>query len=293
MSGRAAREQRLLLAPAALLLGAAVVAPIVRLVWLSLQRSEAFARSGSRFAGLESYARAWQDGRWWAAIAHTSVFAGTSVALELGLGIAFALLLDCSFPGRRWVRAVVLVPWALPSAVMALAWGWIFNDSFGVLNDLLTRFGLVHGPVAWLGQPGTAMAAMVVADVWKTTPFMALLILAGLQIIGADVYEAAKIDGANRWQQFRYVTWPLVTPTTFFVLIISTIALLVGAFDQISVMTNGGPLDASNVLVFNIYRTAFIYFQMGYASAMAYVLFLVVLGFTTVQWVLQKRWVHY
>jgi len=111
--------------------------------------------------------------------------------------------------------------------------------------------------------------------------------------VDRTLYEAARIDGANRWQQFRYITWPLVTPTTFFVLIITTIALLVGAFDQISVMTNGGPLDASNVLVFNIYRTAFVYFQMGYASAMAYVLFLVILCFTAVQWVLQKRWVHY
>jgi len=103
----------------------------------------------------------------------------------------------------------------------------------------------------------------------------------------------ARIDGATTWQQFRYVTWPLVTPTTFFVLIITTISLLIGAFDMINVMTQGGPLDASNVFVFNIWRTAFVYFQMGYASAMAYVLFLVVLAFTTVQWILQKRWVHY
>ena len=177
----ATRERFAMLLPAALLLGIVVGVPMVRLALLSLERTDAGAGLASSFAGFEMFERLWRDGRWWAALRNTAVFTIVSVGIELVLGAAFALLLDRSFPGRRWARAVVLIPWALPTAVMALAWGWIFNDSFGVLNDLLLRAGLVSGPVAWLGQSQTAMAAMIVADVWKTTPFVALVVLAGLQ----------------------------------------------------------------------------------------------------------------
>ena len=139
------------------------------------------------------------------------------------------------------------------------------------------------------------LPALIIATIWHRVPLNIIFYLAALQTVPRSLYEAAEIDGANRWQQFRHITWPLVTPTTFFVLIITTISLLIGAFDLVNVMTSGqgGPLDASNVFVFNIYRTAFTYFQMGYASAMAYILFLVVLAFTAIQWWLQKRWVHY
>jgi multiple sugar transport system permease protein len=129
--------------------------------------------------------------------------------------------------------------------------------------------------------------------IWGRVPLNIIFYLAALQGVPRSLYEAAEIDGAGAWAKFRYVTWPMVTPTTFFVLIITTIGLLLGAFDMVNVMTQGGPLDASNVFVFNIYRTAFVYFQMGYASAMAYMLFMLVLGFTAVQWVMQRRWVHY
>jgi multiple sugar transport system permease protein len=124
-------------------------------------------------------------------------------------------------------------------------------------------------------------------------PLNIIFFLAALQGVPRELYEAAETDGAGTWQRFRYVTWPMITPTTFFVLIVTTINLLLGAFDMVNVMTQGGPLDASNVFVFNIYRTAFTFFQMGYASAMAYILFLIVLVFTLAQWALQRRWVHY
>jgi multiple sugar transport system permease protein len=135
--------------------------------------------------------------------------------------------------------------------------------------------------------------ALIVVAVWHRIPLNIILYLAALQSVPRSLYEAATIDGAGPWAQFRHVTWPMVTPTTFFVLIITVISLTVGGFDQVSVMTQGNPLNASNILVFNIWRTAFVYFQMGYASAMAFILFAVVLLFTAAQWWLQRRWVHY
>ena len=140
----ASRGRWALLLPAALLMAVAVLAPIVRLIALSLERTELTAGLHSSFAGIEMYMRAWRDGRWWSAVGNTLEFTAWSVGTEMLLGIAFALLLNRSFPGRRWARAIVLVPWALPTAVMALAWGWIFNDSFGVLNDLFGRAGAVR-----------------------------------------------------------------------------------------------------------------------------------------------------
>jgi len=161
-------------------------------------------------------------------------------------------------------------------------------------NVSYKMIGLVGIPRQdWLFDERLVLPALIVTAIWLRIPLNIIFYLAALQGVDRTLYEAARIDGAGRWNQFRYITWPLVTPTTFFVVIITTISLLIGGFDMISVMTQGGPLDASNVLVFNIWRTAFVYFQMGYASAMAYVLFLVVLIFTLIQWWLQKRWVHY
>src|SRR5262249_44241115 len=158
--------------------------------------------------GLDQFLRLWRDGRWWTALLNTGVFTASSVALELLLGVGIALLLHQRFRGRGGVRALVMLPWALPTAVMALAWAWIFNDSFGVLNDLLGRLGVLSSPVAWLGRPGTAMAAVVIADVWKSTPFIALIALAGLQGIPESVLEAARVDGLSAAQRF----WRVVLP---------------------------------------------------------------------------------
>jgi multiple sugar transport system permease protein len=173
----------------------------------------------------------------------------------------------------------------------AVVFKWIYARQFGPLNQLVGLFGIPRQD--WLFDERLVLPALVLTAIWHRVPLNIIFYLAALQGVPRTLYEAARIDGANAWQQFRYVTWPMVTPTTFFVLIVTTISLLLGAFDMINVMTQGGPLDASNVLVFNIWRTAFVNFQMGYASAMSYVLFLVVLAFTVAQWILQRRWVHY
>jgi multiple sugar transport system permease protein len=265
---QASRERLALLWPAALLLGGAVVIPIARLVVLSFERTELDSGLHSHFAGLEMHARLWQDGRWWSSLGNTLVFTIWSVGIEMVLGIAFALLLDQPYSARRWARAIVLVPWALPTSVMALAWGWIFNDSFGVLNDLLARAGLVHGPVAWLGRPGTAMAAMVVADVWKTTPFVALVVLAGLQGIPRSTFDAARIDGASSVQMLRRVVLPLIRPACL-VALAFRVAQGFGAFDLPYVMTGGGPGGSTETISLYAYRSFYRYLDFGYGAAIA------------------------
>jgi len=267
-AGAWTRERLALLSPALLLLGVAVVLPVLRVLMLSLSRVETGEGLSIGFAGLEGFARLWGDGRWWTSLRNTLVFTGSSVAIEMVLGVAIALALNERFRGRGFVRAITMLPWALPTAVMALAWAWIFNDAFGVANDLLGRLGLVSHPVAWLGHPGTAMAAMVVADVWKTTPFVALIALAGLQGISQDVLDAARIDGLGPWVRFRRVVLPLLTPTLIVAFAFRAVQAY-GAFDLVYVMTGGGPGGATETVSLYAFQNYFRYLDFGYGSAIA------------------------
>jgi multiple sugar transport system permease protein len=210
-----------------------------------------------------------------------------SVLLPLGL----AVLLNAGLRGTAFFRGLYFLPLVTSAVATATIFKWIYARQAGPINQLTGLFGFPRQD--WLFDERLVLPALIIATIWHRVPLNIIFYLAALQSVPRILYEAAEIDGANRWQQFRHITWPLVTPTTFFVLIITMISLLIGAFDMVNVMTQGGPLDASNVFVFNIYRTAFTYFQMGYASAMAYILFLVVLVVTMIQWWLQKRWVHY
>lgn len=269
MSARTpARERLPLLLPGVALVGVVVVVPILRVLQLSVSEVALAGGITTRFAGFGAFARLWQDGRWWAALRNTAVFTTASVTLETMLGIAMALLLHRRFAGRGGVRALAMLPWALPTAVMALAWAWIFNDNFGVLNDLLRRSGLAPHPIAWLGQPATAMIAMVVADVWKTTPFVMLIVLAGLQGIPASVLEAATIDGLGAWTRFRRVTLPLLAPSLLVAIAFRAVQAY-GAFDLPYVMTGGGPGGATETVSLYAYQNYFRYLDFGYGSAIA------------------------
>lgn len=254
--------------PAILLVAVVVGLPVLRVVELSFLRVDLAPGLPESFAGLGQYRRLWLDGRWWTALGNTAVFASASVLLETVLGVAFALLLNQRRRGRGLLRAVVMLPWALPTAVMALAWGWIFNDSFGVANDLLRRAGLVAGPVAWLGEPGTAMAAMVTAEVWKTTPFVALIVLAGLQGIPEEVLEAARVDGLSAWQRFRFVVFPLLLPSLAVAVAFRAVQAY-GAFDIVYVMTGGGPGGSTETVSLYAFQSYFRYLDFGYGSAIA------------------------
>jgi multiple sugar transport system permease protein len=202
------------------------------------------------------------------ALRNTAVFTGASLVFETLLGIAFALVLHHRFRGRGLVRAIVVLPWALPTAVMALAWAWVFNDAFGVANDALRRLGALDQPLAWLGAPGTAMAVLVLADVWKTTPFVALVVLAGLQGIPESVLEAARVDGLGAWHRFRYVILPLLMPALSVAVVFRALQAY-GAFDLVYVMTGGGPGGSTETVSLYSYQQYFRYLDFGYGSAVA------------------------
>jgi multiple sugar transport system permease protein len=265
---RVAAERVFLLAPALALLAVTVALPLGRVAALAFTRTELSGRILLRWNAFGAFARLWQDSRWWSALSNTLVFTISSVALELVLGVTFALFLDREFRGRGAVRAIVLVPWALPTAVMALAWAWIFNDSFGITNDLLQRAGLIASPVAWLGDPPTAMAAMILADVWKTTPFVAVIVLAGLQGIPGDVLEAARVDGLGAAARLRRVVLPLALPAMAVAAAFRALQAY-GTFDLAYAMTGGGPGGATETISLYAFRCDFRYLDFGYGSAIA------------------------
>jgi multiple sugar transport system permease protein len=270
------REQNtawIMLLPALLLLLLVFAYPIARAFWLSLFTQNLGTKLQAEFSGLDNYVRMAGDGRFWQSFLTTSIFTTTSVVLELLLGMGIALVLNQRFFGRSLVRTSAILPWALPTALIGLAWAWIFNDQFGVVNDLLLRLGLIKTGINWLGEPNLARIAVIFADVWKTTPFISILLLAGLQSISPDLYEAHAIDGASPWQSFRQITLPLLIPQ---ILIASLFrfAQAFGVFDLIAVMTNGGPGGATEVVSLYIYSTVMRYLDFGYGAALVVVTFL-------------------
>ena len=242
------------LLPAAALLGVVLAVPLA-------------AGLAGGLAGTGSVLRDRAVGR---AAWNTLVFAGVSVPLEMGLGLVFALLLNLEFRGRGMARAVAIVPWALPTAVMAMSWRWIFSDSWGIANDLPRTLGLMSEPVAWLGRPATAMAALIAADVWKTTPFVTLILLAGLQGVPRDLHEAMSLDGAGPARRFFWVTLPLLRPAIALALVFRLIQAL-GIFDLPWVLTGGGPADATRTVSLEAYDSVFRHLEPARGAAITLV----------------------
>lgn len=285
---RSAWQGWLLVLPAVAILGLVFVYPIGRAAWLSFFAQNLGTGLQPEFVGLGNYERLLSDGRFWASVGHTLFFTGVSVTIELTLGLAIALVLDRTFRGRSLVRAIAIMPWALPTALVALGWSWLFNDSFGVVNDLLLRLGLIAEPVVWLGDPQLAMATAIAADVWKTTSFMSILLLAGLQSIPQSLYEAHALDGASAWQSFRRITLPLLLPQMTLAVLFRA-AQAFGVFDLIQVLTGGGPAGATETIAIYIYTTVMRYLDFGYGSALVVVVFLVLMSVVAVAvWLLRR-----
>jgi ABC-type sugar transport system permease subunit len=215
---------------------------------------------------------AFRDARFWGALGHTLLFTGVTVTLELGLGCVLALAMNRAFRGRAVVRAAVLIPWAIPTVVSALLWRFIFEGQTGIANTLLVEAGLVRDPPVWFIHSDLAWVPVVLADVWKTTPFVALLLLAGLQNIDASLYEAARIDGASAWRQFRYVTLPLLKPAILVALIFRTLDAF-RVFDLIYVMTGGGPGTSTEPIALYTFNSLLQNLRFGYGSALSVIVF--------------------
>src|SRR3954468_6427614 len=222
----------LMVAPSMALIALVAAYPIGYGIWLSLHEYSVRVAGLSRWAGLRNYSTALGDSDWWAAFFHTMIFAAASVTLELLIGLAMAMAMHAAFRGQGLLRTTVLVPWAVLTVVTAVMWRTMFESPFGFVNTILGT------DTVWLGQEPYALIVIILADVWKTSPFMALLILAGLQVIPSEIYEAAKVDGATVWQRFVRITLPLLTPALMAALIFRPMEAL-PAFELPKVLTNG------------------------------------------------------
>lgn len=277
----------LLMAPALLLLLAVFLWPMLDYAWLSLQAQTVFTGLKPVPVGLANWERLLGDGRFWQDAAQTLRFAVVSVGLELLLGLAIALLLHQSWRGRGLVRSLSLLPWALPTTVMALGWRWILNDPNGPINGVLQSLGLPSLP--FLASTQLAWLAVVLADTWKTTPFVALLLLAGLQMIPADLYEAFALEGGRPWQGLRRITLPLLRPYVFIALIFR-LAQALGVFDLVAVLTGGGPASSTETLALYAYLNAMRFLDFGYSATVMLGMFVLLLASALLLVLAQQRW---
>lgn len=245
----------------------------------------------AQWVGLENYQRLWGDATFHLVLRNTSVYVLGTVPVQMILALLVAMALNQRIPGRTFFRAAYFMPVVASTVAVALVWRWIFHADFGLLNSALYLIG-VDDPPSWLSSTRWAMPAIIIMSIWQQLGFSMVLFLAGLQSVPQHLYEAAKIDGARAFDRFRHITVPMLSSTTFFVLVISVINSF-QVFDQAFIMTEGGPANATNTIVFHIYRYAFQFFQMGYAAAMAWVLFALIFVVTIVQFRYQRQWVHY
>lgn len=269
-----ARAAWIMMAPAIIVLAVVAVYPIIRTFWLSLHEMVLTnPGSGFPFIGVDNYIKIFEDSRSINSIIFTLKFTVTTVFFELIIGFAAALIMNKPFKGKGLTRAAILIPWAIPTSVSALMWKFIYNDQYGLFNDILYKLGIIDEYKAWLSTSSGSFMALVITDVWKTAPYMALLILAGLQMVPEDLYEAAKIDGANVFQRFRYVTLPSVKSTVLVALLFRTLDAF-RVFDLVSVMT-GGANGTESVSLY-AYNNMMKFLDFGYGSAMAVIIFAIV-----------------
>jgi ABC-type sugar transport system permease subunit len=276
---REARFAAALLAPSVAVVFGIVLYPILRTLYTSLFDVTSPFPGRYPFVGLRHYRDILGDDQVWAAVLRTAYFTFVSTGLEIGFGIGLALLLNAPLRARWLFRAIVVLPWALPTVVNAQMWRFILNAQYGALNALLTQLHLASDYRAWLGSPFLALNAVVAADVWKNTSLVAFFLLAGLQTIPRELYDAARVDGATAWQRFRSITLPLLRSSIVVVLVLRTIEAF-KVFDIIYVMTRGGPANGTQSIAYFAYVRAFSDENFGYGSALAYliVLFILVLA---------------
>ncbi|HKK19949.1 MAG TPA: sugar ABC transporter permease [candidate division Zixibacteria bacterium] len=255
-----------------------ILLPVIGTLITSFYRDVAFMPRALTFP--DNYVRLFADSRFWQSVRFTLLFTLLSVSIELILGLLFALLLNEALPGRGLLRIMLLLPWAIPNAVSARVWELIYNYQFGILNYLLMTLGLVSHPVNWLGTQSGAMLAVLAADIWKMTPFVAIILLAGLSAIPREIYSQAMIDGAGMRQRFFHVTLKLIKPALVVAVLFRTVDSI-RVFDLLYVLTGGGPGGGTTSLSLYAYKY-YVSGDLGYGSAMSVVVFLIAFGLSLV-----------
>jgi multiple sugar transport system permease protein len=274
---RATRTERrewllalILLTPALVMLGLFVAYPFMRGIWLGLLNS-VVGREGD-FVGLQNYTKLWDDSIFRRAAANTFIYTGFATTLKLILGMIVALMLNNLLGFKRLLRASMLLPWIVPTVLSTLAWKWMFDPTFSIVNWILYQLGLIRFRVDWLGGPIMAMCSVILVNVWRGTPFFAITLLAGLQTINPDLHEAASIDGANAWQRFWKVTWPLLMPVTTVVMLFSVIQTFAD-FQLVYILTGGGPANSTHLFATYAYQIGVATGKLGEGAAASLAMF--------------------
>ncbi len=269
------RVAYIFLIPSLVIIALFVAYPVLNTIYNSfLSLRIQTIRLGGKFVGFDNYIKLFSDPLFIQSLKFTGVFTVVSVVLETVLGMVCALIMNRNFKGQGLVRAAILVPWAIPTIVSALMWQFMFAESFGVINYLLMNWGVISEPIKWITGSTNAFWSIIISDVWKTSPYMSLLLLAGLQTISAEQYEAASIDGANVFKRFYYITLPMLKPVLMVSLLFRTIQSF-RIYDLVAVLTGGGPANSTQSLTLFTVRNYFQFGDLGYGSAAAMVTFVV------------------
>jgi len=269
----------LFLSPTLIIFSAFILFPVIFSFYLSFQKWNMFSGQ-TTFVGLDNYIRMFQSAEFWSVLKNTAYYTFGTIPLNMGFSLLVAYILHKKIFGKKLLRTLFFAPVIISPVAAAVIWRWLYDPNFGLVNYFIGLFGF--DPVNWLNDPTAAMFALIVMGVWKTFGINMVLFAAGLQAIPENYYEAAEIDGAGQWAKFKNITIPLLAPTTFFIMVMSMISSF-QVFDIVYVLTSGGPLGATKVMVFYVYEHAFKYFEMGYASAAAYVLFAILFALTLLQ----------
>lgn len=286
--GREALWALLFLSPFFVGLVCFIVGPVIAAFVLSLTSWDLLGTP--QWVGLQNYQELAHDPIFWQALGNTVYYTGVTVPVGLLLALGLAILMNRRIPGIYAFRVIFFAPVTVSIVAVSLLWSWMFSPTYGIINYVLTA---LHLPTSqWLVDPRMAMPSIIIVGLWRGLGFNIVVFIAGLQAIPRDLYEAAAIDGANEWGQFRYVTLPMLSPTLFFAIVMALISSF-QIFEQTYIMTQGGPDNGTLTLIYYIFLTGFTYLRMGYASAISFVFLAIVLAVTVVQVRLQYRWVHY
>lgn len=263
--------------------------PIMRSIWISFTNWD-FMTPTYDIVGLKNYRSLFRDSRFYNALWNTLVFTlGTLIPTILG-GLLLAVLLQRNFKGKGILEFILFSPWITPTVAISIVWTWIFQPDDGFANAILNMLGMPG--LKWINSSQTAMLSVIIVTVWKSLGYAMIFYLSALEKVPAEYYEASKIDGAGKWDQFYYITWPSISPTTFFLMIITMVNSL-QAYDQIQILTQGGPSGSTRTLLYMYYQLGFQEFKMGQATATAVVMIVITTGLSIIQFRASNKWVHY